>query len=319
MQSFDEKIKRFFKKLNTNAPLKNGFKYPYKPILIIAIFSHLPACDIFNQPIFLEQHIEIINEYYNLLVNNVDIYEILKSLGSKSEWLQVGFNHYVAKQVLQNICDMPATKLIDEENDFYSFDKKQKMIFFKVEDKSIDLSDLKNEILNQAFAVLKKCVPSYEKFTNTGILAYDETILDIELRYRSPQQIPEENRRQFQHIFAKQVKDRDKKCVICCEEHPSLLQAAHILPFSKCETIQEQYDENNGITLCANHHILFDRGLFTFNPDWTIKISHKLTEDDEYLKFKTFESCYLGLSKYKPISSEVKGYLKYRDRNIFIP
>ena len=318
---FDIKLKKFFQKLNTNAPLPNGFKYPYKPILIIALFRNLDVTELFNNPIKLDESSNnyIIKQYYDLLVNNVDVYNFLKQSSSKNEWLELGYNHYLAKQVLKNICEMPATKLLDKDNDFYQFDKSNKTIYFNVDDDSIDLSDLRNKVLNQAFAVLKKCVPSYENWTNSSILAYDETVLDIELRYKSPNSIPKENRRQFQHIFAKQVKDRDGKCVICCEDHPSLLQAAHLLPFSHCETIQQQYDENNGITLCANHHILFDRGFFTFNPDWTIKISHKLSEDDEYLKFKTFEPCYHNLSKTKPFSSDVKGYLKYRDRNIFIP
>jgi putative restriction endonuclease len=69
----------------------------------------------------------------------------------------------------------------------------------------------------------------------------------------------------IQHIFAASIKDRDGKCIICCIDRPELLQACHIKPFSQCSNQIEQVDSNNGITLCANHHKLFDRGLFTFD------------------------------------------------------
>ena len=58
----------------------------------------------------------------------------------------------------------------------------------------------------------------------------------------------------------KKVNDLYKTCIICDvgDCHKSAYEVAHILDFSKCETINEKYDVNNGILLCANMHKYFD-------------------------------------------------------------
>jgi predicted restriction endonuclease len=60
--------------------------------------------------------------------------------------------------------------------------------------------------------------------------------------------------------FKKAVNDLYKTCIICDvgDCHKSAYEVAHILDFSKCETINEKYDVNNGILLCANMHKYFD-------------------------------------------------------------
>jgi len=60
--------------------------------------------------------------------------------------------------------------------------------------------------------------------------------------------------------FKKKVNDLYKTCIICDvgDCHKSAYEVAHILDFSKCETINEKYDVNNGILLCANMHKYFD-------------------------------------------------------------
>ena len=60
--------------------------------------------------------------------------------------------------------------------------------------------------------------------------------------------------------FKKAVNDLYKTCIICDKDdcHKSAYEVAHILDFSKCDTINEKYDVNNGILLCANMHKYFD-------------------------------------------------------------
>ena len=50
----------------------------------------------------------------------------------------------------------------------------------------------------------------------------------------------------------------------------SIIDACHIMPFS------ESYNDHitNGIALCPNLHRAYDRGLLTFNDDYTVKISN---------------------------------------------
>ncbi|MDX1629584.1 MAG: HNH endonuclease, partial [Fulvivirga sp.] len=54
----------------------------------------------------------------------------------------------------------------------------------------------------------------------------------------------------------------------------SIIDACHIMPFS------ESYNDHitNGIALCPNLHRAYDRGLLTFNDDYTVKISNDFIE-----------------------------------------
>ena len=59
--------------------------------------------------------------------------------------------------------------------------------------------------------------------------------------------------------FRKRVLDRcNHKCVVCETTIPCILQAAHIVAVKD----DGSNDPKNGVCLCANHHLMFDRGLF---------------------------------------------------------
>lgn len=57
----------------------------------------------------------------------------------------------------------------------------------------------------------------------------------------------------------------DSKCAICEINKKDLLYASHILQYSKCPSVTEMIDYNNGLLLCANHDKLFDKGLISFD------------------------------------------------------
>lgn len=59
------------------------------------------------------------------------------------------------------------------------------------------------------------------------------------------------------------IKRYGLQCAVCDINIPQLLQAAHIIP----KKDNGSDDPRNGIVLCANHHIAFDLGLFSINPD----------------------------------------------------
>lgn len=310
------KINLFLKKLNQNAPISETYKYPYKPILIISILESINnISDIFNNKIYLSNRL-ILKNYYNLISSNYELCELLKKQKAKQNWFATGFNKILEKVILSNIKQNPAKKLIDKNNDFYYFNEKENYIEFRINDISKS-KDYKNLLLNAAYDCLKKCVPTYNNLSNSNILNYAHYELAL-LMYDNDTKI--KNVRKYQHIFSKLVKDRDNKCLICCESNPYILEAAHIKPFSFCESIFEQYDENNGVTLCSNHHKMFDRGLFTFNNNWTVQISNFYKNDikDSYLKFKEYEPCYSTITKNYPINHEaIVKYLKFRKENIF--
>src|ERR1700722_11684621 len=83
--------------------------------------------------------------------------------------------------------------------------------------------------------------------------------------------------------FSKSVMRRDSyRCCICGFD--KVLEAAHIRPIrpnknkKQLEEIQKCglssfYDIRNGVTLCKNCHLNFDKGLISIDVDYRIKIS----------------------------------------------
>jgi hypothetical protein len=53
------------------------------------------------------------------------------------------------------------------------------------------------------------------------------------------------------------------QCGVCSVAVVDLLQAAHIIP----KDVYGSDDARNGLVLCANHHLAYDAGLFTIDPD----------------------------------------------------
>ncbi len=308
-------LNNFLKAIDRNASLSNGYKYPYKPALVISIFKYFNNLNesIFNRDISLDNN-EILKEYYDLITSDVDLYDQLIKQKSKKDFeIYLGFNDKLKKQLLTHIFEMPTTRLANH-NKVWTFNKKDKIIRISINeiDLNQNINELQKYIFNYCCNVFKKCVPTYQSFSNSELDCFDYFI-DSQIYEENNYKLTEIKIRQYQHTFAKKVKDRDKKCLICCEQTPELLQACHIKPYCDCKENIERYNIDNGITLCANHHILFDKHKFTFNSDWTIKISNHSNSSDMYMKIKEFEKCY-ELLKYSK-TSNVNEFLEYRNKN----
>ena len=61
----------------------------------------------------------------------------------------------------------------------------------------------------------------------------------------------------------------DHRCAMCDLSFPDVLQAAHIVAFAECSPDQ-RIKINNGILLCANHHLLFDTGALSLSRDFVL-------------------------------------------------
>ncbi len=244
------------------------------------------------------------DEVYNEFYNNVKTIR---------EFLDIGFNIKVYNKFVSLLFYMPFEKLNKTEV-FKCYKDKKEIIFYKPD--YLTLEEYKKELEQAAWKSLKKAIPAYNssEFDFNSVVDYSQYELNkLELESIENNQF---NSRKYQHIFAKMVKDRDGKCVICCEDLPCLLEAAHIKPHCNCSGLKESADINNGITLCRNHHKAFDEGIFTFNEDWTIKLSSNSSYDDYYAKFRQLDPCYSKLQANKP--SINNDYLQFRNKNIFI-
>lgn len=292
-------IDDFVESMNNNAPLNSGtsseskyinYKYPYKPILVLSIIKSIKSIDdLFNKDIILDINSPIIKCYYDILTNSSVMMDFLKKHKGKEAWFDI-FNNDVQKQVVTNIFENPAIKL--KADGFWSVNKKDKSIKMMIEANEKEKIAIRNYLENQAYLCLGKCIPEYKDLSINEIYDYKE-YLRLKLLSEKNKSVEKKiKQRQYQHIFSKIIFERDQKCMICCLELPTLLQACHIKRFADCQSQLEQYDENNGILLCCNHHKLFDAGLFTLNIDGTIKISKLLSNVDNNLLIKQYEPCY---------------------------
>jgi hypothetical protein len=81
--------------------------------------------------------------------------------------------------------------------------------------------------------------------------------------------------RKGQYIFRENLLRRDQECLICGLKIQQILRASHIKPWSEfLPEDKERLDVDNGILLCANHDLLFDRFLITFTDDGSLLYSN---------------------------------------------
>ncbi len=74
-----------------------------------------------------------------------------------------------------------------------------------------------------------------------------------------------------QHFFRSVVlAGYQSRCAICALPFPSLLVAAHIVPWSVDKSLR--MNPRNGICLCTIHERSFDKGLLFINRDYTIAL-----------------------------------------------
>ena len=81
--------------------------------------------------------------------------------------------------------------------------------------------------------------------------------------------------RLVQHFFRETVlASYDYACAICLLSIPEMLNASHIIPWSKSKS--RRVDPRNGLSLCALHDRAFDRGLISIDKDYCVIISTKI-------------------------------------------
>ena len=83
-----------------------------------------------------------------------------------------------------------------------------------------------------------------------------------------------------QGSFRQNVLEQYPSCPLTGLDIQPLLIASHIKPWSVCNN-NERLDPFNGLMLAPNIDALFDKGLITFDPDGTIKISPKIDSENQ--------------------------------------
>ena len=120
-----------------------------------------------------------------------------------------------------------------------------------------------------------------------------------------------------QYFFRQMIlSSYDNQCCITGINIPTLLNASHIVPWSKDE--KNRLNPHNGLCLNVIHDKAFDNGLITITPDFTIKISKVLKKA---AKNNTIQNLFINYDD-KPIiqpfiNTPNKEFLEYHNKFVF--
>jgi putative restriction endonuclease len=107
----------------------------------------------------------------------------------------------------------------------------------------------------------------------------------------------------------------ENKCCITGITIPQLLNASHIIPWSK--NIENRVNPHNGLCLNVLHDRAFDKGLITITPDFKIKVSPYLlkSKHSETLSFITqfHEKVIIKPTRFVPLME----FLEYHNNKVF--
>jgi len=70
------------------------------------------------------------------------------------------------------------------------------------------------------------------------------------------------------------------RCAVTEVKNEAVLRASHIKPWRECSN-GERLDRFNGLLLIPNLDVLFDQHLISFEKDGSIRISHRLSEEEQ--------------------------------------
>ena len=98
---------------------------------------------------------------------------------------------------------------------------------------------------------------------------------EIERRYAVRQVRARMHQSRFRGLVLPAYSDR---CAMCRLKELRLLDAAHIV-----SDLEERGDAvvANGLSLCSIHHRAFDEDLVGVSPDYVVRVSARLLEDDD--------------------------------------
>ena len=108
----------------------------------------------------------------------------------------------------------------------------------------------------------------------------------------------------------------DFKCCITGLGVSELLNASHIIPWSKDEV--NRVNPRNGLCLNAIHDRAFDRGLLTITPDFRVKISKSIKRNEADFALQDFLFQHDGAEIKAPTRflPDAK-FLKYHNKSVF--
>lgn len=137
------------------------------------------------------------------------------------------------------------------------------LILFDFENREIFFNEMDNSTFKYEPKELRKEEKELEKIVKQAKDTISKDIIDLDGYIET--QISVRNSAVQKRFRDNLMIEFNGKCAICNINKKELLRASHILPYSKCPTVNEMVDYNNGLLLCVTHDELFDKNLISFD------------------------------------------------------
>jgi hypothetical protein len=100
--------------------------------------------------------------------------------------------------------------------------------------------------------------------------------------------------RKYQRTFRNELIKKYESCIIT--KKPNIIcEAVHIIPYSV--NLDKRYDIYNGLLLCSELHIMFDKYLFSINSNNQIIFSNDILDDERFNIYCKYHKKKLNLDK----------------------
>jgi len=135
---------------------------------------------------------------------------------------------------------------------------------------------------------------SYDESNNINAIKF---ILASRFNYYTEEQNEEIKKlcdeRDGQNEFRQQLLLRDNNCLIT-NDNENVCEACHIIPYSETKS----YDISNGLLLNRCFHAMFDKYLFSINPQNNFLVfSQNITENEYYHNYIKYNNTYINIPK----------------------
>jgi len=265
-----------FGTLNRNVRL--GTAAPHKSILLLAVLAEIERGSVAeNQIVLTAELVASFRAYWRVLVTDGTWQERIANpfrfMLQEKFWKLIKNGQEVNGPKIGNT---PSIKLLNELVDYAQLAPD---LWLLLQDK-VALQTLREHLLQVCFGTREAQIADQ---VPADPLSYELEKLKAEAHGRfRPRKIREDQSDGYfvrHSLFPRCIRSLyDDACAVCrlsvtIPAKASIVDAVHIMPFG----IFHNDDPRNGMTLCKNHHWVFDIGGISVDPDYKIRVSKHLT------------------------------------------
>ncbi len=145
----------------------------------------------------------------------------------------------------------------------------------------IKIDSSKEKMLYKTFGSIDKAINFLSNKIDTDI---EHQFEDVKMELSKTISKSRNGQERFHNLV---LNNFNTKCALCQISEKDLLQASHIIPVNQKQSMGSI---QNGICFCVLHHLMFDRGYFSFDDEYKVILAdHKFSSKFLLLSMKQFK------------------------------